>query len=85
MWATDDMSPVSKETEQRVLDVAKCFEKAGSTVAYDARPDFDIKKSHITYQNLLTAVMSSAQPESFVEETEEKFRALRQAIKALRQ
>lgn len=76
VWATDDMSPVSKETEQRVLDVAKCFEKAGSTVAYDARPDFDIKKSHITYQNLLTAVMSSAQPESFVEETRRKVSSL---------
>ena len=55
-------------------------------MAYDARPDFDIKKSHITYQNLLTAVMSSAQPESFVEETRRKVSSLEagdQSIEAI--
>lgn len=66
VWATDEMAPVDQETAQRVLDVAAKLASLGAHVSCDARPDFDTRKAHMTYQSLLTAVMSSAQPESFV-------------------
>lgn len=66
VWATDEMAPVNRETAQRVLDVAAKLESLGAHVNCDARPDFDTRKAHMTYQSLLTAVMSSAQPEDFL-------------------
>jgi amidase len=68
VWATEDISRVSTETERRVLEIAGKLERAGAIVSYDARPNFDVRKSHMTYESLLTAVMSSAQPHEAVAE-----------------
>ena len=76
VWASDDMAPVSQETQTRVLQVAARFEEFGAQVDYQARPDFDVRKAHMTYESLLTAVMSSAKPESVVAATQAKVAAL---------
>ena len=76
VWASDDMAPVSQETQARVLQVAARFEELGAQVDYQARPDFDVRKAHMTYESLLTAVMSSAKPESVVVATQAKVAAL---------
>lgn len=76
VWASDDMAPVSQETQARVLQVAARFEELGAQVDYQARPDFDVRKAHMTYESLLTAVMSSAKPESVVAATQAKVAAL---------
>ncbi len=62
VWPTDEMAPVSAETADRVANVADKLAALGATVSDTARPDFDVRKAHMTYQSLLTAVMSSAQP-----------------------
>ena len=74
--ARDAMAPVSKDTEQRVHQVAAALAALGAEVDYSARPNFDVHKAHMTYESLLTAVMSSAQPESVVEKTKAKVAAL---------
>ena len=61
LWPTDDLAPVSSETEQRVGMVGEVLSSMGAKVSDTARPDFDVTKAHMTYQSLLTAVMSSAQ------------------------
>ena len=62
VWATDDIAPVDDEVAGRVHMVAETLSKLGATVSDTARPDFDPRKSHITYQSLLQSVMASAQP-----------------------
>jgi amidase len=68
VWPSDDMSRVSAETAERVNRVADTLRQLGATVSDTARPDFDTKAAHQTYQSLLTAVMSSAQPAEYVPE-----------------
>jgi amidase len=68
LWPTDALAPVSRETRDRVIAVGETLQKLGATVDDTARPDFDVTRAHITYQNLLTAVMSSAQPNERVPE-----------------
>lgn len=72
IWPTDDMAPVTTETADRVAMVGDVLAKLGATVSDTARPDFDLRKAHLVYQNLLTAVMSSAQPESVASRIAEK-------------
>jgi amidase len=76
VWASDEMAPVSEETKSRVLQVAAHLEALGANVDYQARPNFDVRKAHMTYESLLTAVMSSAKPESVVEAAKAKAQAL---------
>jgi amidase len=76
VWASDEMAPVSDETKSRVLQVAAHLEALGANVDYQARPNFDVRKAHMTYESLLTAVMSSAKPESEVEAAKAKAQAL---------
>ncbi len=71
VWRNEDIAPVSAETAGRVDRVAEAFAKLGATVSDTARPDFDIRKAHVVYQNLLTAVMSSGQPASRIEKIRE--------------
>ncbi|MDA1076644.1 MAG: amidase [Proteobacteria bacterium] len=66
VWATDEMAPVSEETQARVHEVAEQLAGLGAVVSDTARPAFDTRAAHTTYQSLLTAVMSSAQPASVV-------------------
>lgn len=76
VWATDKLAPVAKETEARVLKVAQQLEQSGAIIDTTARPNFDTQKAHLTYESLLTAVMSSAQAPEAVE-------AAKQAVQAL--
>lgn len=62
IWPTDQMAPVAKEIEERVRNLGETLAGLGATVSDTARPDFDVASAHVVYQNLLTAVMSSAQP-----------------------
>ncbi len=68
VWSSDEMAPVSAETAGRVSNVADRLAALGATVSDTARPDFDVRSAHMTYQSLLTAVMSSAQPAERVPE-----------------
>ncbi len=68
LWPTDDISPVSRETEARVRRVGEILEGLGAVVSDTARPEFDVKKANFVYQNLLNAVMSSAQPPAVIAE-----------------
>ena len=70
IWANDDMAPVSAETQARVNMVADTLSQLGATVSHSARPEFDVRAAHMTYQSLLTAVMSSAQPAERVAEVQ---------------
>ncbi|MEM7078637.1 MAG: amidase [Pseudomonadota bacterium] len=76
IWPTDDMAPVTTETADRVAMIGDTLAQLGATVSDTARPDFDLRKAHLVYQNLLTAVMSSAQPESMVAKVQEKVSTL---------
>ena len=76
VWASDDMAPVSIDTQHQIQRVATALEELGAQVDYQARPTFDVRKAHMTYESLLTAVMSSAQPESVAEKTQAKVAAL---------
>ena len=70
LWPTDELAPVSQETEARVNAIGQLLAEHGAIVDDQARPNFDKHKAHITYTNLLTAVMSSAQPPELVEQTQ---------------
>lgn len=61
VWPTDNMAPVSRETADRVSNLADQLASLGTSVSDTARPAFDVRSAHITYQSLLTAVMSGAQ------------------------
>lgn len=62
LWCNDPMAPVSSEIEARVREAGEVLAGLGAEVSEDARPGFDVRKAHQTYQSLLVAVMSSAQP-----------------------
>ena len=66
LWPNDDMAPVSRDISDRVMQMGVLLKEQGATVSDSARPDFDRAKAHETYQNLLSAVMSAAQPNSAV-------------------
>ena len=76
LWPTDALAPVSREIEGRVREIGEALSGLGAVVSDTARPDFDVAKAHITYQNLLTAVMSSAQPNDRVPEMQATAAAL---------
>ena len=76
VWSNEHIAPVSAETAERVERVAAAFARLGATVSDTARPDFDTRKAHLVYQNLLTAVMSSGQPASRIEKIRERVAAL---------
>ena len=76
VWPTEDIAPVSAETAARVTMVGETFAKLGARVSDTARPDFDVRKAHLVYQNLLTAVMSSGQPASRIEQIRERVKTL---------
>ena len=76
VWSNEDIAPVSAETAERVHRVGEAFSKLGATVSHTARPDFDLRKAHVVFQNLVTAVMSSGQPASQIEKIRERVAAL---------
>ncbi len=62
VWPSDEVAPVSAEMAGSVSDIADQLAAAGAIVSDTARPEFDVRKAHATYQSLLTAVMSSSLP-----------------------
>ena len=70
VWHTDDLAPVTQETADRVQLVADVLAKAGATVSDSARPAFDLRAAHATYQSLLTAVMSAGKSAEQIAETQ---------------
>ena len=72
VWPTEDIAPVSAETQGRVHMVAETLARFGATVSDTARPDFDVRKAHLVYQNLVTAVMSSGQSASQIEKIRQR-------------
>ena len=77
VWHTDELAPVSSATAARVQMVADCLAAKGAVVSDTARPDIDFRKAHDTYQSLLSAVMSSAQPSEYIERLKSEVKALR--------
>ncbi len=71
VWPTEDLAGVGAETIERVERVASTLSRLGATVSGTARDEFDVRKAHLVYQNLLTAVMSSGQPAGRIEEIRE--------------
>ena len=67
LWPNEGIAPVNRETADRVVMVGDALARLGATVSDTARPDFDVAKAHLVYQNLVTAVMSSGQPASRVD------------------
>ncbi len=59
IWKNHDRAPVSHETQMRVETVAETIAKAGGSVDFDARPDFDVDEAHSIYQTLLWATMAA--------------------------
>ena len=72
LWPTDDLAPVAEEVAERVRSLGTTLVRLGATVSDTARPVFDARQAHRTYQSLLTAVMSSAQPEDQVARAAER-------------
>ncbi len=64
VWADDEVCPVSAEVRGRIDHVAGLLAERGASVDAHARPAFDPKQSHATYQTLLQATMVSRQPEA---------------------
>lgn len=63
VWANDDVAPVSREVQSRVLKVADALAQAGASVNYEARPDFTSAHSHDVYSSLLWSFMAVGFPE----------------------
>ena len=76
VWKTDDMAPVTKETQARVERVAEAFREEGASIDMEARPNIDVSHSHEVYGRLLQPTMSSRMPE-------EQYDRLRKQVDAL--
>lgn len=76
VWHTDELAPVSADTSSRVQMVADCLAAKGAVVSDTARPDIDFRRAQTTYQSLLSAVMSSAQPIEKLEKLKREAEAL---------
>ena len=59
VWPTDELAPVTGETQDRVKRAGDAFAKAGAKVSETARPDFDPAHAFATFQSLLQPVMAS--------------------------
>lgn len=62
LWPTDELAPVAREIEARVLAIGEKLEAEGAIVSTTARPDVDVRKAHIVYASLMQATMASAAP-----------------------
>ena len=72
VWRDHDQAPVSEETRKRIDAVAQAVKDAGGTVDYDARPDLDLGAAHDNFNALLTAVMTSRNPQEDYDRLKEK-------------
>ena len=76
VWSDDPAAPVEAEVRLRVEQVAAAFRDGGAEIDFAARPDFDPKQAHRTYQNLLWATMAARMPAA-------EYRRLQQRAAAL--
>ncbi|MGI9294972.1 MAG: amidase [Pseudomonadales bacterium] len=60
IWTTDSMCPVDTEIENRVNALGELLEEQGASVSWQARPEIDLQRSHITYLRLLHSIMGPA-------------------------
>ena len=68
VWTNEAFAPVSGEVEKRVTVVAETISKAGGTVDFDARPNFDPSEAHDVFLTLLGSEMAARTPDAdFVE------------------
>jgi len=64
VWANDEVCPVTRETQARVLKVADALAQAGALVNYEARPKISAQHSHDVYSALLWSIMASGLADS---------------------
>lgn len=64
LWPTDELAPVSQETQERVVQIGRVVEQLGGIVSDIARPQFDARQAHVAYQSLLNSVMSAGLSEA---------------------
>ena len=76
VWSDDSAAPVEAEVRLRVEKVAAAFRDGGAAIDFEARPDFNPKQAHHTYQNLLWSTMAARMPAA-------EYRRLQQRAAAL--
>ena len=59
IWPNDELAPVEEEVADRAIRIGETLAKLGATVSDRARPDFDPKRGHVTYTNLLNSIMTA--------------------------
>ncbi|MBO6555392.1 MAG: amidase [Pseudomonadales bacterium] len=67
VWLDDDMAPVDKSVQERVMRVAQLAKDGGAEIDFDARPAFTSQDTHHTYESLLHSAMSARQPADMFE------------------
>ena len=72
IWQTDELSPVSREVQEKVVEVGEALEKIGAKISFNARPNFDKRKAHLIYTSLTTATMASGQPEEVIKKIQRR-------------
>ena len=72
IWQTDELSPVSQEVQEKVVEVGEALEKIGAKISFNARPNFDKRKAHLIYTSLTTATMASGQPEEVIKKIQRR-------------
>ena len=63
VWKNDDIAPVSHQVVGKVEAVVEAISRSGGTVDETARPDFEARHAHDTYELLMAAVLGSFLPE----------------------
>ena len=76
VWPDDAAAPVEAEVRQRVEQVAAAFRDDGAEIDFEARPSFNPKQAHRTYQNLLWSTMAARMPEAEYRRLEQRAAAL---------
>ncbi len=70
VWSSDAMAPVDDTIRTEIEALANILEKTGATVSRSARPAIDVRRSHITYLNLMHSIMGAAVGQDFYEATQ---------------
>jgi amidase len=63
IWPNDDLAPVAQEVAERALGIGETLAKLGASVSDRARPNFDTRRAHISYANLLNSIMTAGVPD----------------------
>ena len=63
LWINDGLAPVSKEVQDRVVEVGRTITAAGGLVDYGARPNFEATEAHDIFRTLLWSTMAARTPD----------------------